>query len=423
MARSLREAGLEVEWTRVHTEQQFVSALERSPDVVLADYNAAGFGALRALKVLRERQPDVPFLIVAGAIDEDKAAEAIRLGADDYVWKDRLARLPTAVRNMVTAARERGARRKVQSELEALGERLKSIVTALPDVVWSVALPSLQPLYISPAAANVFGRSPHQFYEDATLWLALVHPKDRRRMAAAWREPRPGEYHSEYRIVKSSGEVRWIQGRGYLVSDPAGKAVRADGISRDVTEIVKLHQALREREAGLRHAQVMAKLAHVVTRADGTFESWSGTLPQLAGVAPHALPRSTRRWLELLHPDDRQRFRAASIAGAKSRARQEVEYRLRRPDGVVYIRQTMDPLDGRRWFSTLQDITQSKLADERIKRLNRVHAVLSGINAAIVRIHDEAELFAEACRVAVDAGRFAMAWIGLVDVQASIVRP
>ncbi|TMH44265.1 MAG: EAL domain-containing protein [Betaproteobacteria bacterium] len=429
MARALRKAGYDVAWTRVAREADFIRALEPAPDVVLADYRLPGFSGLRALELLKRRHPEIPLIIVSGTIGEEKAVETIRLGADDYVWKDRLGRLPTAVRNAVLAARERAAGRKTQSELDALGERLKSVVTALPDVVWSIAVPSREVLYISPAASAVFGREPRDFYQDRDTWISLVHPEDRPRVVAALETPLPREYQSEYRIVTPSGEVRWIQGRGRFVTDASGKAGRADGISRDVTELVRLSEALREREAGLRHAQVMAKLAHVVTGDDGAFGTWSETLPQLAGVAPEELPRSTRDWLELVHAADRARFRATSLEAGRTRRRAEVEYRLHHATrGVIHVRQTMEPLapatEGPlRWFNTLQDITESKLAEERIQRLNRVYAVLSGINGAIVRIREQRQLFDEACRVAVEAGRFVMAWIGLVDDEAALVRP
>jgi diguanylate cyclase (GGDEF)-like protein/PAS domain S-box-containing protein len=222
-----------------------------------------------------------------------------------------------------------------------------------------------------------------------------------------------------------------IQARGRFVADASGKVVRADGISRDVTELVRLNEALREREAGLQRAQAMAQLAHVITGSDGVFESWSETLPRLAGRDADRLPRSTRAWLEMVHPADRNLMRSTSLSAARSGAHAEIEYRLQRGDGrIIHVRQTMEPLarepdaqGAMRWFNTLQDITESKLAAERIKRLNRVYAVLSGINGAIVRIRGEQELFDEACRVAVEAGRFVMAWIGIVDHQSSLVRP
>src|SRR5882762_2223190 len=188
---------------------------------------------------------------------------------------------------------------------------------------------------------------------------------------------------------------------------------------------------LREREAGLRRAQVMAKLGHVITGADGAFESWSETLPPLIGVEPSQMPKSTREWLEMLHPDDRERLRSASVEAAVKGSRVDLEYRLRRPDGAwMHMRQVIEPLPGQsvaaepeRWFSTLQDVTEEKEAETRIIRLNRVHAVLSGINAAIVRIRDRQELFDEACRIAIDHGNFRMAWIGLVDREAMLVKP
>ena len=62
-----------------------------------------------------------------------------------------------------------------------------------------------------------------------------------------------------------------------------------------------------------------------------------------------------------------------------------------------------------------RDITERKEAEDRITHLNRVYAVLSGINTLIVRVRDRDELFREACRIAVEEGGFRMAWIGIVD--------
>ena len=70
-----------------------------------------------------------------------------------------------------------------------------------------------------------------------------------------------------------------------------------------------------------------------------------------------------------------------------------------------------------------EDITEQKQAEIKIKGLNRVYAVLSEINTLIVRVRDRDELFREACRIAVDHGEFRMAWVGLVDAEAGVVRP
>ncbi|MFH1870313.1 MAG: EAL domain-containing protein [Pseudomonadota bacterium] len=80
---------------------------------------------------------------------------------------------------------------------------------------------------------------------------------------------------------------------------------------------------------------------------------------------------------------------------------------------------------GGRWtiVTMVRDITARKQAENRIRRLNRVYAVLSGINALIVRVADRDALFREACRIAVEDGGFRMAWIGLVDQAAMELVP
>ena len=141
----------------------------------------------------------------------------------------------------------------------------------------------------------------------------------------------------------------------------------------------------------------------------------------------HRGPMAT---VQLVHPQDRALLRAKSIEAGRTRQRTDVEYRMQRADGaLIHVRQTIEPLaepdahEPERWFNTLQNITDIIAAEDRIKRLNRVYAVLSGINAAIVRIRDRRELFEESCRIAVEAGRFVMAWIGVVDREASVVKP
>lgn len=188
-------------------------------------------------------------------------------------------------------------------------------------------------------------------------------------------------------------------------------------------ERASLVRRLQENEAGLMRAQSLAKLAHIVTGPDGQFEKWSETLPRLLGVMPGDMPMNYRAWLDLLHPGDRDLFHRKILEAANSGAQVETEYRLRHASGEwIFIRQVIETLNadrkeesGGQWFCTLQDITEQKVAEERIKRLNRVHAVQSGINALIVRTRDRDELFREACRIAVEKGGFTVGWISLLD--------
>jgi diguanylate cyclase (GGDEF)-like protein/PAS domain S-box-containing protein len=204
------------------------------------------------------------------------------------------------------------------------------------------------------------------------------------------------------------------------VRPPSTTAARAVSLS-----------ALKEQADGLRRAQLMANLAHVITKPDGSFESWSETLPGLLGIKHEQIVTSTRRWLDLIHPADRELFRATALRARAEKRRAEVEYRMWRANTAwIYLRQVMEPIPGpadaegrTRWFNTIQDITASKQAEQRIQRLSRIHAMLSGINSLIVRVRKRDDLYREACNIAVQHGGFHMAWLGLVEAEAGRVTP
>ena len=109
------DAEVRYEVTLVQDESAFRRALLRRWDVVLADYRLPAFSAPAALGVLSEMSLTVPCVVVSGAVGDEAAAAVIRAGAADFVAKDKLWRLPTAVRHAVDQAREH--------ELRAAAER------------------------------------------------------------------------------------------------------------------------------------------------------------------------------------------------------------------------------------------------------------------------------------------------------------
>lgn len=90
MLRELRQAGFAPVAARVEDETGYLSRLDPSLDVVLADYHLPQFDAPQALRLLQERGLDIPVIVVTGAIGEEAAVECIRQGAADYLLKDRL---------------------------------------------------------------------------------------------------------------------------------------------------------------------------------------------------------------------------------------------------------------------------------------------------------------------------------------------
>src|SRR2546422_11181780 len=116
--RELRRAGFDPSWRRVDDEAGLKANLAPALDLVLADYHQPQFDALRGLKLMQEAGLEIPFVIVSGAVGDDLAVAAVRQGAMDYVLKDRLGRLGTAVKNALEQAELRRRQRLAQAALE-----------------------------------------------------------------------------------------------------------------------------------------------------------------------------------------------------------------------------------------------------------------------------------------------------------------
>lgn len=127
----------DVAWRHVATEAAFRDAIEPPPDLVLADYSLPGFDGLTALSILRAHHPDVPFIFVSGSLGEERATEALKSGATDYVLKDRLQRLPTVVHRALAEAHERQERRRAQAALEEQRILLGTLIDNLPVIVFA----------------------------------------------------------------------------------------------------------------------------------------------------------------------------------------------------------------------------------------------------------------------------------------------
>lgn len=112
--------------TRVDTRQGFETALASGEfDVILADYNLPSFDGLTAQTLAAKAQPEVPFIFLSGSIGEELAVERLKDGATDYVLKDRMARLPSAVRRALAESAERAERRRAQEEILRLNADLE----------------------------------------------------------------------------------------------------------------------------------------------------------------------------------------------------------------------------------------------------------------------------------------------------------
>jgi PAS domain S-box-containing protein len=171
IAHALREAGYEPDWQRVDDEAGFTAALSSELDLILADYSLPQFDALRALGILQTHGLDVPFIVVTGTLEE-AAVEAMKRGADDYLLKDRLARLGEAVRRALHERALRREKREAERRLRA-SELLHRVTLANISDVVLMTNDAGRFTYVSPSVEPIFGYTVREVEALDHVWALL----------------------------------------------------------------------------------------------------------------------------------------------------------------------------------------------------------------------------------------------------------
>ena len=199
--RSLEQGGFDVSWECVQAEEELKRALSsHRPQAILSDFSMPGFDGMEALRLAKEIAPGVPFIFVSGTIGEERAIEAIRLGATDYVLKDNMRRLGTSVRRALSEASER-ERVRIAEEERA---RLVQVLEATSDYV-GISEPTGKIIYMNAAGRKLTGAPESGDVGKSTIdvhpqWASERVEGEGRRAAE-----RDGLWHGESALLGADG--------------------------------------------------------------------------------------------------------------------------------------------------------------------------------------------------------------------------
>ena len=137
--RVLRKAGMSFTFECVNAREDFISAISTRPDVILSDHSLPQFNSMEALKLCVQEKLYVPFILVTGAVSDEFAINCLHQGADDYILKSNLARLPSAIKRALRQRTLENLRRVARNELRLQNRELSKVNKELDNFVYCVS--------------------------------------------------------------------------------------------------------------------------------------------------------------------------------------------------------------------------------------------------------------------------------------------
>ena len=271
-------------------------------------------------------------------------------------------------RHLLTEERRRAG--QIVRETE---ERFRQIAENIHEIFWVTDVDHQRLLYVSPGYDEVWGRSRQSWYDQPQSWLESIHPDDRSAVIDNLEQRRKGVFNDlEFRILRPDGSIRWVRSRAFPIKDPDGRLARTAGLAEDITERKRAEAALRESEHRWRRlTEALPQLVWSAT-PDGSCDYFSTQWTAHTGVAQTEL--LGWRWLETLHPDDREPTRDRWLESLGGRHDYDVEYRIRHHDGEYRWFKTRGvPIHDSsgaivRWFGTCTDITDLRKMDAELRQ-------------------------------------------------------
>jgi two-component system sensor histidine kinase UhpB len=268
ITRFLRKEKVDFQSQLTSSKAAFMSALEQfEPDVVLADNSLPQFNGAEALQVVRQKSRDIPFILVTGSMTDEFAADIIKSGADDYILKDRLTRLPDAIEAAIKKRRTEKEKLDAITKLVQSEAKYRSLLESAPDAMVIVNNEGLIQL-VNIETERMFGCSAHEL---TGVHVRMLLP-DRYRQSQliehfeALDMTKTGEGFELFAIKKNGVEFP-VEVRLSPFTTSQGTLTTA--AIRDVTERKAAETALKvmEQEIMSQKIQEQKKIARAIIRA------------------------------------------------------------------------------------------------------------------------------------------------------------
>ncbi|HEX3386629.1 MAG TPA: PAS domain S-box protein, partial [Mucilaginibacter sp.] len=301
--RILKKSGIAFTRRLVDTRDEYLKALDEfQPDVILSDHSLPAFNSLEALNILKETGKDVPFILITATVSEEFAVSVMKEGASDYVLKDRLQRLPSAVINAIEKHTSEAERQSYLNQIvasEALFQKAESLAEF---GTWKIDLANNNTTW-SAGVYKLFGYKQGEVTPSFENFLRVVHPDDVKAVQESFRTAiSHGEpFENECRIIDGDGNIKYLHRQFEFEKDENGVPIFVIGFTQDITRpkqaqlLVEQHveelKEASERQSGILNAlPPNIVLLNEAGKIVAVNESWRNfTLANNLGVPRHGI--------------------------------------------------------------------------------------------------------------------------------------
>lgn len=385
----LRRFGFHPEYERVRTPDDLAAALERgSWSAVISEYRFGAFTARDALEIVRRVDRDLPFFVIPRLIGDEEAVEIMRAGANDIIFKDRMARLGPAIERELRDLQVRQERRTLFSALRRSEDRYRRIFDNVPIGV-AVSTPDGILLTANACFTAILG-------DDAQEAV--------RRLLAESGGPFE---HRDHRFTRNDGSVVWTTVSAAPITTDSFEVEQLVWLIEDVTERHEHDSELRAQKTQMETAQRMAHIGSYELDLRTGRRVWSDELYRIFGIDP-SMPPNIDLADARLHPDDAEHVRRARALIVEMQEPFSDEYRLIKPDGSVRLihdrGQFLFDEEGRplKIVGLAQDVTEAREQERELERRTAQQVVIAGLGQAALRGEPMEGLMNEACAIVVD---------------------
>lgn len=365
LQRLLSKEDMNCEFHLAMNKKSFLKALDEfMPDIILSDHSLPQFDSTEALSLARKKIKNIPFIMVTGAVSEEFAANIIKQGADDYILKDRMSRLPAAIK---TALQQRIALKEItdykyaldQSAIVAITDQ-KGIITYANKNFCKISKYTEEELIGQDHRIINSGHHPASYIRD--LWVTIAHGK-------LW----TGEFCNRAK----DGSLYWVDTYIIPFLNESGKPYQYLTIRQDITKRKKAEVELKHSEMRLTEAQAVAHISNWEIDLVNDEHTWSDEAYRIYGLNKNEVTPSVELFLSFIHPDEAVLARQIVTGALENYNDSKIDFRFVLKDGTErygHIEWRFD-LDQNekpvRVYGIMQDITERKQAEENLKLLER----------------------------------------------------